>query len=374
MDMTDRNYDMNDTEDEGIDIVDMAKRLWAERRMIFKWAGIAVVVALVVGFSIPKEYTVTVKLAPESSEGGSKMGGLGGLASMAGINLGNGGGADAVYPDLYPDIVSSVPFAVKLFDVHVTDKAGKMDMRLYDYVDEEIKSPWWSSVTALPGAAIGGLMSLIRSDEESVGSESVDPFRLSKDENNIVMALNDRIGVNVDSKTSVITISATMQDPVVAAMVADSVAANLREFITEYRTNKARQDLAYTQTLFDEAQADYFSAQACYAKYLDANHGIVLRSVRTEEERLQNEMNLAYSLYSQVAQQLQLAKAKIQENTPVYAVLQPATVPLRASKPSKVMILIGFVFLAVAGCSAWILFGRDMLAQFRSGITETSGN
>ncbi len=347
MDMTDRNYDMNDTEDEGIDIVDMAKRLWAERRMIFKWAGIAVVVALVVGFSIPKEYTVTVKLAPESSEGGSKMGGLGGLASMAGINLGNGGGADAVYPDLYPDIVSSVPFAVKLFDVHVTDKAGKMDMRLYDYVDEEIKSPWWSSVTALPGAAIGGLMSLIRSDEESVGSEGVDPFRLSKDENNIVMALNDRIGVNVDSKTSVITISATMQDPVVAAMVADSVAANLREFITEYRTNKARQD---------------------------PNHGIVLRSVRTEEERLQNEMNLAYSLYSQVAQQLQLAKAKIQENTPVYAVLQPATVPLRASKPSKVMILIGFVFLAVAGCSAWILFGRDMLAQFRSGITETSGN
>lgn len=358
-------------EEEGIDLVEMAQRLWKERKLILKCCGVAVLVALVVAFSIPKEYTVTVKLAPEFA-GENKSGGLGALASMAGFNIGNGEMVDAVYPDLYPDIVASVPFAVRMFDMKVTDKSGKMDMRLYDYIDNELSSPWWGAVTGLPGAAIGGLMSLIRSDEDSIaGDGGVNPFRLTKDEDNIVLALNDRIGVDVDSKSSVITISATMQDPVVAALVADSVAANLREFVTEYRTNKARQDLVYMQTLFDEAQADYFDAQARYAKYLDANHGIVLRSVRTEEERLQNEVSLAYSLYSNVAQRLQQAKAKIQENTPVYAVLQPATVPLKASKPSKVMILIGFVFLAFAGCSAWILFGRDFLDKFRKDLSQS---
>ena len=357
-------------EEEGIDLIDMAQRLWAERKMILKWAGIAVLVALVVAFSIPKEYVATVKLAPEFASD-NKAGTFGALASMAGININNSEMVDAVYPDLYPDIVESVPFIIRMFDMPVTDKSGKMNVRLYDYLDNELSQPWWGVITGLPGAAVGGLMNLIRSEEDAVpGDGGVNPFRLTKDENNIVLAFNDRVNIDVDSKTAVITISATMQDPVVAALVADSVAANLREFVTEYRTDKSRQDLAYMQKLFDESQATYFEAQAKYAKYLDMNHGIVLRSVRTEEDRLQNEMNLAYSLYSSVAQRLQQAKAKIQENTPVYAVLQPATVPLRAAKPSKVMILAGFVFLAVAGCSAWILFGRDILGKFRNGATE----
>ena len=76
-------------------------------------------------------------------------------------------------------------------------------------------------------------------------------------------------------------------------------------------------------------------------------------------------MSLSYNLYNQMAQQLQLAKAKVQESTPVYTVLQPAIVPLKASKPSKMMILAGFVFLAAAGAAAWILFGRKLLAGFR---------
>ena len=61
-----------------------------------------------------------------------------------------------------------------------------------------------------------------------------------------------------------------------------------------------------------------------------------------------------------------MAKAKVQQTTPVYTVVQPATVPLRPSKPSKVLILVGFVFLAVVAASAWILFGKDMVNSFRN--------
>lgn len=348
-----------------IDLLELAQKLWAERKLILKWCGIAAIVGLVVAFSIPKEYTTAVKLAPESADGKGMGGNLGALASMAGINLGGGGGADAVNPDLYPDVVASVPFVVRLFDVEVTDRKGELHTDVYHYIDEELRAPWWSAVVGAPFRLLGWTLSLFRSEEKSTGKQGTDLFRLSEEETRIVEALRQRISVAVDKKSSVVTLAVTMQDPLISATLTDTVMHNLQEYITQYRTNKARHDLKYMQQLCDEAQQQYYDAQQAYARYMDANQNIVLRSVRIEQERLQNEMNLYYNLYNQTAQQLQVAKAKVQESTPVYAVVQPATVPIRASKPSKPMILVGFVFLAAVAASGWVLFGRETLRQLR---------
>lgn len=348
-------------EEQEIDLVELARKLWDNRRMIIKWCAVAVVVGLVVGFSIPKEYTVSVTLAPEATDAKS-TGNLGALASMAGINLGSSAGADALYPELYPDVVSSVPFLVDLFPLEVVDSKGELRTTLYDYVEEHTRAPWWSAVVGFPFKALGWFMSLFRDDEPAV--EGIDPFRLSKDQMQVVETLRERVSASVDKKTSVISLSVTMQDPLIAATMTDSVMTHLQRYITDYRTNKARHDLQFTQQLFDEAQRNYYEAQQRYASYMDANQNIVRRSVRTEQERLQNEMNLTYNLYNQMAQQLQVAKAKVQESTPVYAIVQPATVPIKASKPSKAMILIGFVFLAGCAAAGWILFGRDLMGQF----------
>lgn len=156
-----------------------------------------------------------------------------------------------------------------------------------------------------------------------------------------------------------------MQDPLIAATLTDTVMLNLQNYITEYRTNKARRDFDFTQKLYEEAQAAYYTAQSKYARYMDANQNIVRRSVRTEQERLQNEMTLNYNLYNQMAQQLQMAKAKVQEVTPAYVVLQPATVPLRAAKPSKMVILVGFIFLFGVAASVLTLFGGEVASRFK---------
>lgn len=79
-------------------------------------------------------------------------------------------------------------------------------------------------------------------------------------------------------------------------------------------------------------------------------------------------MNLAYQVYSQVATQLQVARAKVQEAKPVFAVVEPASVPLLPSGTSKKVILVGFIFLAVAGASAWILFGREFFENLKAGL------
>ncbi|MDE5709304.1 MAG: chain-length determining protein [Alistipes sp.] len=351
--------------EEEIDVLELVRKVWAERKLVLRWCGFAAIVGLIVAFSIPKEYTASAVLVPETSSNKNSLGGLGALASMAGINMGSMSDADAVNPDLYPDVVSSVPFAIGLFPVEVGTLDGKLTTDLYDYLKNHIRRPWWGVALSAPFKALGWCISLFREEMPESDGTNVDPFRLMPDENRIVEALGHRISVAVDKKNSLVTLSVTMQDPLIAATLADTVMRNLQTYVTDYRTNKARNDLKFTQQLYDEAQHDYYSAQQRYARYMDANQNVVRRSVRTEQERLQNEVNLAYNVYNQVAQQLQLARAKVQESTPVYAVVKPACVPLRAARPSKILILGGFVFLAFAMAAGWILFGREACARFR---------
>lgn len=350
-------------EEQEIDLIELAQKVWAERKLVFKVCGIAALVGLIVAFSIPKEYATSVTLAPESG-GKSATGGMSALAAMAGISLGGSSGEDALSPQLYPDIVSSTPFLTELFDVRVKDQNEKIDTTLYAYLSEYQRAPWWSAVMSAPFKLIGWTMSLFR-DKEEDAERVLDPFHLTPQESGVANALSQRIAVTIDKKTGITTISVTMQDPLISATLTDTVMHRLQNYITAYRTNKARHDLAFTEKLYAEAHANYENVQAKYADFSDKNQNVILQSVLAERERLQNEVGLAYQVYSQVSQQLQVAKAKVQEITPVYTVVQPATVPLKASKPSKMMILIGFIFLAGAGSVGWILFVKDLLKSWK---------
>lgn len=360
----------NDNDEEEIDLLEIATKLWKSRRTIFIYSGIAAVIGLIVAFSIPKEYTTTIKIAPELNGASSGGGKLSSLASMAGINLGSANsGADAVMPQLYPDVLSSTPFLVGLFDVPVTDSKTHETYTLYSYIEDHTSGTWWGFLFSLPFKAIGGVMSFFRDDEEGDGDGKLNPFHLTKDQEEIKKALAERIVCSYDQETGVNTISVTMQNPLVSALLADTVAAHLQEFITDYRTSKARQDLAYAEQLNEEARKEYYDAQQRLADYLDRNQNLSFHSGQVTRERLTNESNLAFSLFNQTAQQLQMAKAKVQETTPVYATVEPATVPIKPSKPSKPMILIGFIFLGAVIACAKILFS-DTINSVKKIITE----
>lgn len=350
-------------EEKEIDLLELASKLWKGRRFIIKWSVIGAVVGLIVAFSIPKEYATSVKLAPEATGGKSAGGGLGALAAMAGINTGSGS-ADAVYPQLYPDVVGSVPFAVSLFDVPVTDVKKEHKYTVRQYLEEETKAPWWSAVTGLPFKLIGLLRSSDDSDKNK--SNKIDEFQLTPKEDAVMKALNQRISASVDAKTNVVTISVSMQDPMVSAILADTVVDRLQKYVTEYRTNKARKDLEYAEKLNNEAKEAYYKSQQRYADYLDRNQGLVMHSAQTTRDRLENEATLAFNLYNQTSQQLQIAKAKVQENTPVYATVSPATVPLKAASPKKPLILIAFTFLGFLGSAAWLLFIKPIIKEAKA--------
>ena len=352
-----------------IDLMEYARKLWAARKLLIKVAGLAIIVGIVIALTTPKQYTVSVTLAPESSKSGA--GGLSSIASMLGVGGFNmGSDADALNVTLYPDIVSSTPFILDLMDTPVsTIDEEQPDTTLVGYLKEYTSSSLMGTVMSLPFKAIGGIMSLFKSEEE-VKTDIINPFHLTQEQSQTVNGLKKMIVANVDKKTGVTTVSVTMQDPMVAAILTDTVIVKLKEHITKYRTSKAEEDCKYWEELNKVRQDDYYMKQKKYAEYVDANKNVVLQSVRIEQERLQNEMNLAYQVYSSVASQLQMAKAKVQEAKPVFAVVEPASVPLQPSGTSRKMILLGVVFLAVAAAAAWILFGQDLWKNLKEGLAE----
>lgn len=343
-----------------IDVMGLLKKFVKNWKTVAKWTGIAIVVGLVAGFSLVSTYTVKTVMAPEiAQKTGSSS--LASLASLAGVNMNTMTVTDAMYPDLYPQIVSSVPFLVELFDMPVEFMHHKdtVNTTYYDYILHYSKAPWYKKVINAPFK----LLALIMNKDKEKVQTPVDPFHLTKPQEKVFKVLSKRVQSNVDKKTYLITLTVTDQNPVIAAQLAETVIKNLERYVVSYRTEKSRDDLAYYEQLYNEAQEEYFAAQQRYARYVDANQGVVLQRVLIERERLQNETSLKYQLYNVCAQQVQQAKAKVQQERPVCAVIQPPTVPLRDNESGAKTLAI-WTFLGFCLATVWVIWGKEWFPKF----------
>ena len=332
-----------------IDLVGIVLLLWSKRKQIIINCFIGGILSIIVAFSIPKEYTSNVVMAPEMSSGSSAPGGLGALASMAGINLNMSSmGNDAFYPELYPQIVSSTPFLSEILLTQVKSGDGEVETTLYEYLLFHQKSAWWTKIISYP-------IELIKGDDKVVELEGLgeqENHSLSKQQYKILTALDKLINISVDKGNNVITVGVTLQDPDISATVAGTVADKLQEYVEKYRSAKARKDLEYTEKLCRDSEVKYREAQQAYANFANQHQNITNARFQIELDRLSNEKDLAFGVYSQLAQNLEISRARVQEQTPVCVVMQPAVVPIKASSPKKMMIGLLYVFIAIFGTVA----------------------
>jgi uncharacterized protein involved in exopolysaccharide biosynthesis len=345
-----------------IDLMDVLRKIISIRKTLYKAAGVGVIIGIIVYLSIPKQYTVNVTLSPEM--GGSKSGnGLVGIAaSFLGSGVSSGDSSDALNASLSSEIVSSTPFLLELLSIDIPAPDGNGNMVLDTYLDDQ-SSPWWNYVIGFPNMLVGGVKSLFSEGTldtlENVGRRGT--LELSQEQNTKVNVLRNSVKASIDTKTAITNVSVSLQSPKVAAVVADSVVHKLQEYITDYRTSKVKDDCAYLEKLFKERQREYYTAQKKYANYVDTHDNLVLQSVRTEQERLQNDMSLAYQIYGQVANQLQVARAKVQEEKPVFAVVEPAIVPLNPSGMKLMIYVIVFVLFSITTTIVWKFLVKNIL-------------
>lgn len=350
----DKNQELIE-EESSIDFGKIFKDLLKHKSLYFKVLPIAFVLAAFYALSLPNYYSCTVKLSPELSGGSSSKSGLASLASSFGVNLGSalGNSTEALFPTLYPDLMNSVDFKTSLFEVKVNREEDNKSFTYYDYLMNEQKAPWWSK-------GMKAFFGLFGSKDEEPTTK-VDPFKLTKEQTEIVKAIDKNVVCDVDKKTMVITINVTDQDPLICATMADSVKTRLQKFITDYRTSKARVDLEYNKKLYGEAKAKYQQARDKYAAYADSHRAASSQSAQTKESDLQNEMQMQQQIYQQVVAQLQQAEMKVQQETPAFTTLQSATVPVRKTGPKRAQMCLIFLFLVFLGTTAWILHKEDDL-------------
>ena len=343
-------------------IIDFA-RLWAalvrRKKTYFKVIPTVIMAVWIITLGIPDYYKCKIQLAPEDNSGGSANT-LAMLASSFGFNLGGSSqGGDAIKPMFFPDLMNNIEFKTGLFSIQVQRPEDKAPMTYYEYLRDEQKEPWWVS-------AREGLMKLLSNKkEEKKGYEGVNPFELTPEQTALAGLINTKIICDISNslKTQevLVSIEVTDQDPHVAAMLVDSVKMHFQELVTEYKTKKAKRDLEFTEKLYWEAKKDYERARRLYAEFIDSNQDLLLESVRQKQTDLENEMQLQYNAYTQVAAQLMAAEAQVQQETPAFTTLQSATVPIQKSGPKRSQICLVFVFLAFMGTSVWILYKEDDL-------------
>ena len=349
----------NDSQ-QGPDYIKLLQDIKKYRKTYYKVLAITFVLMAFITLSIPNYYKCTVKLVPEASST-KGTGSLSSLASSFGFNVGGSNtGGDAIAPLLYPDLMNSVAFRASLFPIEVIreNDSTQTKMTYYDYLLNEQKLPWWSSAG---GAIKDWIISLFISEEEP---ETINPFKLTKEQYSVVKMMEKKVVCDVEQKTLVITIDVTDTDPLIAATMADSVQRHLQEFITDYRTKKARIDLAYSQKLYDEAKDRYDEARKRSAAFNDANRHVIFDKFRSERTEFENEMQLQYRTYSQVAAQLQLAEAKVQEDTPAFTTLQPATVPVKKQGPKRAILCLATMFVAFLCTSLFVFYKEGELQPF----------
>ena len=346
-------------EEKSLDFGQIFTALLKHKRLYYKVLAAVFVLACVYTLSLPSYYRCEVKLSPELSTTRRTNSSLSALASQFGMNMNSAAmGNEALFPTLYPDLMNSVDFKASLFNVPIHKKDSTRMMSYYDYLAKEQKRPWWSEVISAPFRLLG---SLFGGEKDTIDQHKVNPFMLTKQQTRIVKVIDRKVICDVDKKTMVITIDVTDQDPLIAATIADSVKYRLQDFITDYRTKKAKVDLEYSRKLFKEAKERYDKARQLYASYSDANQDMILQSYKTKLIDLENEMQLQFNNYNRVAQQLQVAEAKVQEETPAFTTLQSATVPVKKAGPARTKLVLIYLFLAFFATTVYVLHKEHQL-------------
>lgn len=342
------------SEEQEIDLIELIRKLWLHRKLVLKIMGIFIFLGLLIALFSAKKYTASCEFVPQSSKNTSSSS-MARLAAMAGINMGNlSTGEQLLSPLVYPNVLQSVAFQRELLQTSININGEPEPITLLSYLSDEkyekfsLMGTIMKYTIGLPGV----ITSAIKGEpEEKSMPQSDEIIILTKEERQAIRALKNIIGMTVEEKKGYLTIVAQMPEPYAAAQVAESTISLLQKYITEFKIDKVQNNLEFIQGRYNELKKEYEDVQMARARYKDANQNTSTSRARTELEKLDNQYSLAYSIFSEIATQLEQAKIQVKETMPVLTVINPVAMPVKPSKPRRIMILVGFTFLGgIAGC------------------------
>jgi len=355
---------LKNVNEEEIDLIELFRKIWQGRKLIMIMSIVFIFIGLLIVFTSTKFYKSEARLLPEFEDsrfGASQL--LRQFSGLTGMSVSMTSGSDAISPDLYPDVLTSMPFYFNLMDseISISSNAGTEKVSVLEYYEKYMSKSFWGGITKYTIRLPWTLMEIIRKNEEIQVDTTIlsTVYHLNKKQFKTIKWLNNRIKTGIDQKTNIITITAEFPDPIVSAQIAQYTVDYLKEYIIQYRIEKAQKILDFIQERFNEKKVEFFEAQKALAYFRDANTNIISESVKSEEQKLQDNYNLAYGVYNSLAQQLESSRIKVQEKMPVMKILEPVQIPVEKSRPRTSVILIISLLLGIF-LSVVMIFLRDI--------------
>ena len=351
-------------QDDEIDLLQLIKTLWVGRKTIIKYVIIFAFIGLLIALLSSKEYTTTVTIVPQVERGQSGLGNLPGFVSLPGINLNTGTGeSNYISPKVYPQIISSIPFNLELMSTMISIEKIDHPISVFDYYTMHVKpNPIIKYTLGLPRIILESFQK--KSEVEQPTEIKSEIIQLTKAQKKVIDILNDLVSVKLNEKEGYIDLICKMPKALPSAQLAQKAQELLQQRITEFKIQKAAANLDFIQSRYNDVLKQYNNAQEALAKFRDQNKYVSTAMAQTELQSLVNDYNLTHSIYSEIAKQLEQAKIKVKEDTPVFTIIEPASVPMQKSKPRRTLILIVFIFLGGMIGSA-ISIGRSFLPTLK---------
>jgi len=368
-----KNLHPIDTDKDEIDLIALAKTAWNSRKTIIKTIIIFTILGLFIAIFTPRQYSVTSIMVPQVSSGQNKLGGLSSLAAMAGFSMDMSTGSE-LSPMIYPQIVQSIPFQLELMQAKLNFEGYNEPISFYDYYTDpqyakfNILGAIKQYTIGLPGTIIGAIRGKKENIPGSDGSEN-QLIQLTYEESQLIKSLGEIVYLNVEEREGTVTLSAIMPEAKAAAQLGQIAQELLQEKITEYKIKKAEAQLEFVQDRYNEREKEFKAIQEKLAINKDRNKQILSAIDNTEQERLQSEYQISLSVFMELAKQLEKAKIQVKEETPVFSIIQPISVPSESFKPKRKQILFIWIFLGGVVGIAWV-FGKHFLVDIKKRWVE----
>ncbi len=356
--------DKRKIEEDEIDLLALFRTFWNGRKTVAKFVAILGLIGLFVAIFSQKEYTASTMIVPVSSE---KTGGsLSGLAAMAGINIGGTDNGNGISPTLYPKVVQSIPFKRQLLETPIKVSASDETITFRKYYDEIHSAgilSWLKKYTIeLPGGVLGWLKGTPKEVKVSQNTGAI--VVLSGEEARVMKILEQTIKINVNDKDGYVTLSANMPEALAAAQMAERAQQLLQQYVIAFKSQKAKEQLQFVEERYKEKAKEFRRAEMALARFKDRNRNVATATAMTEEKRLTSEYNLLYSVCTELAKRVETQKIQVKEDTPVFTVIEPVSVPTEKSKPKRALILIIWLFLGFV-LGVGVVFGREFVRNLK---------
>ena len=332
------------TKNDEIDLIALAKITWNGRKTIIIIVLLFFVIGLTLALISPKQYKATTVMVTQSNNGQNR-GGLTSLAAMAGINLNMNSSGNELSPAIYPQIVQSIPFQKELMHVRLNFEDYQEKISLYDYYTNP-KYAKFNFLRFVKNSIIGTFRSEAEEIKDFDGTDS-NIILLSSKERALTNILSNYVSLKIDPNEGNITLTSIMPEAKAAAQLGEEAQILLQQKVTQFKIAKSNMQLKFVQERFNEKKLEFEKAQTKLALFNDRNKNVTTAIAKTEEERLRNEYQLIFSVYSELAKQLESSRIQVKNQTPVFSIIEPIVIPANSYKPNRIQILFTWFFIGL---------------------------